>query len=116
MQALSGCLVHMTRANGGHHGQAAHGVQPGADDAAVNPVETEVADQVPFHVDAPAHLGGFERCDLQSQHLVENNHFLKDFFKSVDEFIFELDRGWGCKVLGHALILTDQADGKPTLS
>ncbi len=35
LQALRRRLVHVARADGCHHGQAAHGVQPSVDDAAM---------------------------------------------------------------------------------
>jgi hypothetical protein len=55
VQALLGRLVHVARANGGHHGQAAHGIQPGADHAAVDAVVGIVAHQLGPHVDARHH-------------------------------------------------------------
>ncbi len=57
-QALNGRLIHMASAYGGHAGQAAHSVKSCADHAAMDPIETVVAHQVGFHIDAGAYFVG----------------------------------------------------------
>ena len=44
VQALHWSLLHMPGADGGHHSQATHRIETGADDPAVNPVKREMPD------------------------------------------------------------------------
>ena len=69
----SGGFAHVLGANGGHHGQSAHGVQPGADHAAVDAVVGIVAHQLRPHVDARHHLLRGNAGDLEPQQLVEDD-------------------------------------------
>ena len=86
LQALGRRLVHVPRPDGGHAGQAAHGIQTGTDHAAVNSVVAVMPDQLLAHVDATFDIGGLEFGDLQAQHLVENNFFFKDAFQALQKF------------------------------
>jgi hypothetical protein len=110
----------VSRANGGHHGQAAHGVQPGADHATVDAVVAVVPDQFGLHGNVRGHHAlRRDGCNFQAQHRVENDGFLKDLFQALDKFGLKLD---GitilalCSVFGIRQYLTDPADVQPTLS
>ena len=109
VQALLGRFVHVTRADGGHAGQAAHGVEPGADHAAVDAVIAVVAHELVPHVDARGDAFGFEAGDLQAKHLVEDDFFFKDGSQAGHEFGLEFGgcRGWGA----HRAIVADAARG-----
>ena len=103
VQALQRRLVHVACAYGGHDGQPAHGVQAGADDAAVDPVESEVPHQLRAHVDARDYAGRLQRSNLQAQNLVEDNALFKNGFEAGDKFFFKhhgrrgsSDGGRGC--------------------
>ena len=89
VQALLRRLVHMVRANGGHHRQPAHGVQAGADDAAVHPVESEMPHQLGAHGDACDHTGRLQRGDLQAQELVKDNALFKNGLQAGNKFLFK---------------------------
>ena len=95
----------MTRADGRHHGQPAHRVQPGADDAAVNAVVGIVPDEFMPHINARRDPVGLERRDLQTEQLVENNFFFKDGGESGHELFFKLRkrRSRVVQCFGHAL-------------
>ena len=94
VKALQRQLVHVARADGGHHRQPAHRIQTGADDTPVDAVETEMADQLRAHVDACGHLRGREAGDLQAEYLVEDDALLEDGLQAGDEFGLEfVDRG-----------------------
>ena len=105
VQALLGRLVHVAGTDGGHDGQAAHGVQPGADDAAVHPVVAEVPHQFAAHVDAGGDMVRVQAGDLQAQHLVEDDPFFKDGLEALDEGGLEFGGG-GCGVrgFGHGVV------------
>ena len=105
LQPLQGRLVHVARANGRHHGQPAHRVESGADNAAMNTVVGIVADQFMAHVEARRDPVGLERRDLQAEQLVEHNFFFKDGRQSGDELFFKLRkrRGRVVQFFGHAL-------------
>ncbi len=66
-QALRHRLVHVARAQCGHHRQTRHRIETGADHAAVKPVVGEVPDQFAPHVDAPADELRRDRGDLEPQ-------------------------------------------------
>ena len=92
VQALLGGFVHVARADGRHHCQATHRVQPGADHAAVNTVVGVVAHQLVPHVDAGRYPLGHDGGDLEAQRFVEDDAFFKNAFQALQEFRFELGR------------------------
>jgi hypothetical protein len=106
VQALLRGFIHVPRANRRHHRQAAHRVQPRADNAAVNAVVGGVAYQFVPHVDARRHAIRPERGDLQAKNLVEDDFFFKNAFQAGDEFFFEFNsgNGVGLQCFGHACL------------
>jgi hypothetical protein len=93
VKALGGGLVHVAGANGGHHRKPAHGVQPGADDAAVDAVVAVVAHQFGPHVNAGSDQAGRERDHTQAQGLVENNFLLPKLAQTLDELVLKHNGG-----------------------
>ena len=101
VQALLGRLAHVLGANGGHHGQATHGIQPGTDHPAVDAVVGIVAHQLRPHVDARHHLLRGNAGDLEPQQLVEDDLLFKDGGEPGEELGFEHDGGSGSRRSGH---------------
>jgi hypothetical protein len=92
LQPLLRRFVHVARADGRHHGQPAHRVEPRADHAAVQAVECVVADEFALHGDVADDAFGLQAGDLQAQHLVEHDPLLEDLLQAGDEILFEDNR------------------------
>lgn len=88
-QPLHGRLVHMAGTDGGHHRQTAHGIEPGADDAAVDAVVAEMSYQLWLHLDTGTHLRRPQVVDFQAEHPIKRNHFFEYFFEPVDKFFLK---------------------------
>lgn len=97
LQTLHRRLVHVARADGRHHGQAAHGVQPRADHAAVDALVAVMPDELGFHRNTRRHALGRDLSDLQAQHAVEGDLLLEDVLERRDEGGLEAGRRerWG---------------------
>ena len=92
-QPLGRRLGHVARADRRHHGEAGHGVERRADDAAVQALVRVVADQVGPHRQMAADAVGGERVDAQAEDVVERNAFLEERGQAADELLFERGRG-----------------------
>ena len=80
----------MPRAQCGHHCQASHGIEPGADDPTMNPVVDKVPDHFTPHVNAPGRTLRPDRGDLEAQHVIEDDPFFEDGSELSYELGFEL--------------------------
>ena len=96
-------FIHMPRANRSHDRQPTHGVQPGADHAAVHTVVGVVANQLATHIHPCRHPVCLDRRDPQPQHLVENNQFFEYLFQTLHELGFKFNIGRNFGVSGHDL-------------
>jgi hypothetical protein len=90
MQSLRRRIVHMLGRNGRHHSQPAHGVQAGADHAAMNALVGRMSDQIRSHGDMPLHQRGRDLADLQTDRLIEGHARFKDLAQAGDELRLEL--------------------------
>ena len=100
LQPLQWRLLEVARADRGHHRQAAHRVQPGADHAAVQSLVGEVADQLGPHLDVPGDALGRHDVDLQAQHAVEHHALFEHLLEHGDELGLESAAAhWASSVL-----------------
>ena len=100
----------MPRSDSGHHGQPAHGIEPRADDTAMNALVGLMPYQLMPHGDMPVHQRGCDLVNLEPYRLVEGNALFKNIAQARQKLRFELhslgrslsifarQRGLGCHV------------------
>ena len=93
LQTLLDRFMRITRADGVHHRQATHGIQRGADHAAVDAIVAIMADQLGAHLqhgfaDQRGAAGG-----AQAEQLVEGDLFFEDLDRSTQELLLQNDLG-----------------------
>jgi hypothetical protein len=81
------------RADRRHHREAGHRVQRRADDAAVQALVREVADELGPHRQVAAGAARRQGVDAQAEHAVERDALLEHRGQGADELVFERRRG-----------------------
>ena len=101
-QPLERRLVHVACADRRHHREPGHGVERGADDAAVQPLVQVVADQLRPHLEVAADAGGREGVDAQADEMVERNALFEERVRPATNSSSNADDGGALRVTARA--------------